>query len=279
VEISVIGPEHIVAHTSFKEVKDHWLQLVSGTTMARAERTRRLVRKWQAGSDRRFIGATISEMRDWLENGYQVPGLEADVGFKLRPSRKLAFKDEGELQVDLVLGAYEYPFLEWDPRPRKPGLILQVDWDFSAMTKSNVIADYARWLAQLIQRLETDGYDLAVTLVCQAREIVRGRYHDLTEVHMTVKRENESVDFSTWSAVFSPGGFRMLGFMSVCMAAEAQGGEPSDGLGTPVSKGWGLSFDDEERKLHVHCSSAPTHFPADGMTYELEQLSESIPIL
>ena len=113
-----------------------------------------------------FYGPSSSEMKTWIASDFVFPGIEnANPDLEpIRNRRKLKFSEDGELQVDLALSGFDYPFLEWEKRERKPGMRLDIDISFSSAIQPALIAQYQRWVAQAIMTLEESGYDLEVNL-------------------------------------------------------------------------------------------------------------------
>jgi hypothetical protein len=223
------------------------------------------VERWKSG-DKSWTGATDEEMKSWLHAGFHVPGIEnANPDLEpLRERRKLKFSEEGELQLDLALSGFDYPFLEWERRARKPGMRLDIGVCFNANTDASVIAQYERWIAQAITTLEESGYDLEVNLAGQVRDSWTNNPGN-EKTLIRVKRENEASDFAEWSALFSPGGFRHLMFLAMILAAEINGQDISGSLGSAYGMDWKVAMDESERTLRIDNPNGPRDFPEAEM--------------
>jgi hypothetical protein len=69
---------------------------------------------------------------------------------------------------------------------------------------------------------------------------------------MRVKRENELSDFTNWSVLFSPTGYRHVGFCAKLVAADKLGMYASSSLGmTLEGDGWHLDYDKENSILKI----------------------------
>lgn len=255
----------------FAEVRSRWLALVAGTQKPWGRTLSRLLSQWQR--EGHWIGCTIEQMKGWLASGYTTEALSGAFAQYNRtsPRRKLRFDEEGELQADLAMSGFDQPFLQWERRPRKPGLAVNIELSSSGSTDAKVIAAYTTWVAQMLLRFETEGYDLEVNVT----NTVRGLYGNRSEVDQTrvrVKRENEAADFTNWSAMFSPGGLRMLMFSAKCVGGEVKGMDVSSGLGGPIGTAYECTFDADTRTLTVMCPRTASEFPAADMTAQLERL-------
>lgn len=215
-------------------------------------------------------GATVGEMAEWLRHGYHVGELLADLGHApTRKRRRLRFDEEGELQVDLALSGFDYPFLTWEQRERKPGLAVVVEIGFLGNAAAQAIADYGRFVARTIATLETAGYDLDAQVTSRAA----GCLHvpDGLRVNIHLKRENEASDFAAWSAMFTPGTHRMLVFGARALAAERLGLKLK-GAGGSTMSGWGIRWDADTRTLTFTCDSRGHEFPEQDIAARLAEL-------
>jgi hypothetical protein len=266
------APERTTHPFDYAEVRDVFNQLVdTGTTKTQlAENLRiheRNLGQWK--NDPSWIGCTIRDMRDFIANGYKVAelaDLHPDV-IPVTPRRRLKFDEDGELQLDLVASGFDYPFLQWQKRVTKPGMVVNVSVDFNSNVSAQVIRDYQTWIARMLTALENEGYDCEVNVSMGLRDSWKGVGEN--EILIRVKRENEATDFSRWSAMFSPGGFRMLGFTAITMAGDRLGKQVDSGLGSAMSNKWGVSFDPDTRTLKIECEGS-REFPSARMTDDLK---------
>jgi hypothetical protein len=225
-------------------------------------------------SVRSFFGCSVNEMKQWLSEGYAVEGL-ADVQPSLvpaRPRRKLFFNEEGdELLIDLVYQGDDNPFMTVEKRPTKPGMRVDVHLDFNADFPARTIFAYERWIARMLHTLDENAIDVEVNVIMVNQGLIRGKDYEQSEISIRVKKAGEAADFSSWSSMFSPGGYRMLGFMSIIQAADYFGGTVTNGLGSAVSLDkWTVAYDDAENVLQIGQSDdSRTDFPEFEMTEKL----------
>lgn len=224
-----------------------------------------------------WTGCTIADMKDWIANGFKVAelsDLHPDL-IPVKPRRKLKFDEDGELQLDLVFSGFDYPFLEWEKREKKPGIRVNIGFTFDCGVSARMVADYATWLARALTTLENEGFDAEVNLRMTLTDLWSGG--PLHSVEIRVKRENEAADFSQWSAIFSPGGFRMLGFVGLVMAADLNKRTATGHLGFPkTANDWKVSFDAETRTLAVeNPDGGRGEFPTQRLTDDLRSALET----
>jgi hypothetical protein len=139
-----------------------------------------------------------------------------------------------------------------------------------------VLADYGAWLAGEISRLEEEGYDLDVSVSMPLRGVLKGNKgqesNAVLDTQVVLKRENEASDFRSWSAMFSPMGFRVIGFTAVFMAAAHFGRDTRWGLGqcAPQGDSWGVLFNNDTRTMRVLVPLNPRgQFDPEEMTEKL----------
>ena len=260
----------------YAEVKRTFLDTVEGRARHPQAVHMNSVLRWKTGANRDFTGCYLSEMIDWVKNGFhpeEMTGIEDY--FEARPRRKIRFTDEGELDLSLALSGFDYPFMEWEKRDRKPGLKVTIELAFLASTKAPVIAAYGAWVAGVIASLEQQGYDLAVEIQMPSRKDVYQRAQK-TACNLVVKRENEASDFTEWSALFSPGGFRMLGFTARAMACQEWGVKLASGYGSSLDRRWDILFNEEDRHLMITRPASPRDFPAEEMTAKLANVGLAV---
>jgi hypothetical protein len=87
-----------------------------------------------------------------------------------------------------------------------------------------------------------------------------------------VKKENEISDFTGWSALFAPTGFRMVGFFAMGLTAEKLGEQTTSGLGVPENRGdFEATWDEDERTLYLDTPNTPRRFDAEAMTNKIKE--------
>lgn len=256
----------------FADLRQNFLGLMDTTVQPKGSTLRGLLARWKSGRGDGFSGDTGEGMRSKLENGYTPPHvMEPDDYTPHVATRRIIRTDEGaELDFALAWSGDPTPFSEWEQREQKPGLSVIVDYSINCGTPEKVVGEYATWLAGMFAGLELAGYDVeilvrnSVTMLCSgdSRE-------DVSHTDLRVKRENEASDFTEWSALFSPGGFRILMFTALCLHGDEVGRQATGSLGYPMGSKWEVDFDESNRTLYIGTPNGASSFPADKMTAEL----------
>ncbi len=228
---------------------------------------------WERNTD--WTGCTLPEMNSWISNGFHVEGLRdlppLIVG---RPKRKLRFAEEGdELLIDLAWSVVDEHYAEWEKRNSKPGLSVEVEITYSASTKAEVIRKYQVWLARMFQTLDENRVDAEIVVSCLVKGYMApsdvGQKYD---TRIRVKRAGEAADFAAWSAMFSPGGYRMLMFAAKVMQVESMGKETDTGLGMPIpSPAFDIQYDADANVMRV-TQAQGMDFPEFEMTQKLARV-------
>lgn len=180
---------------------------------------------------------TAKDMAKFIKEGYPVFAQaieEAEIS-PLRKRRHLRYNDfEGEYQHDLFLSGDSNYFQDFPKRLRNPGARFNINQAFSAATNGKTVVEYLRWNLKSLMALESSGIDCAVT-VHSAYESLFQSGKDCTVI-IPVKKENEASDYKAWSALFSPGGYRILTFFSMIIAADRLDEDISSLFGYPIGK-------------------------------------------
>lgn len=273
-----------VATIDWGELKSRFLTLIDSKSAAKAGVRGRgnqstlnyLRRQWESAQSESWWGSTLPNLKAWIDRGYRVEGLR-NIDTSIIPSkerRKLRFSDEGELQIDLALSGFDYPFQKWDKRESRPGMSVEVDVNFNAGFGSNTVSAYTTWIAQAMAAIETAGIDLDVNIKLVTRGEFTSRRNETLKTLVRVKKENEASDFVRWSALVSPGGFRMLGFAAEIFAGDNIGWyDANNGLGTAVTgNSWDVRWNEERRTMQIDCSRFTGEFPREEMTQKLREI-------
>jgi hypothetical protein len=221
-----------------------------------------------------WVGCTEAEMSEWISRGYRVEGLQGVSSLAPgKPRRKLRFAEEGdELHLDLAWSGVDEPFSEWEKRISKPGLSVEIHMTFSSMFPAKVINAYQRWIARALQTLDENGVDMEVNIVNRVSGANTASYGEITNTLIRVRKPGEASDFANWSAMFSPGGYRMLGIMSTGIQVDREGGTVSTGYGRPMDYGaWEVAYDEERNVIVIgnHNDMFAGEFPEYEMTEKL----------
>jgi hypothetical protein len=221
-----------------------------------------------------FTGGSEAQVKEWLTKGYdrKVKASGVTTGdVYAKPRRRMRWTDDGDLDVGQALAGADFPFYAWDKRPTKPGLSMMIEVCFHAGVKPRILTEYGEWITAQIKRLEMIGYDLDVNVVMPLRNLFETgqghRYQERIDLTVSLKRENETADFKSWSAMFSPAGFRCMGFTAMHLAAHDTGRKCQYGLGQPAPSGrWDVLLNQNTRQMRVTCPPGPSSFPAEEMT-------------
>jgi hypothetical protein len=263
-----------IGRIEFSELRKNFLGYIDGSIRPKDRYIADMVTKWKGRNydEKRFYGAYLEEMRTWIKQGYKPPrtGNPADYTPKVEKRRLIATDEGGELDFTLAWSGDPMPFREWEQRTNRPGLKLVLDYAMNCGTKAHVIGEYTAWLGGMISGLEIAGYDMEIAIRISVMGLMVGDPGGkITHTDIIVKHEGKASDFSQWSAMFSPGGFRMLGFAALGLHATEAGERCEDGLGYPYGTEFDAEFDAKSRTLHIHTPAHADAFPIDAMTEKI----------
>jgi hypothetical protein len=201
-------------------------------------------------------GARPNDTVAWIENGFRAPEFSHSAEYIPKHDKRRAFWNEEQGEVDLgrLYGGYDDFFMDVMNRPSRPGMRIQIEYSFSWTTKPNIIAEYGAWCAGFIRSLEMSGYDLVVDMWIHLDDLYHGDYNQRTSVLIRVKRENEVSNFTEWSALFSPSGYRHLGFLAKCIAGDKIKKQATGSLGTCITGDWDVKYDNERSTTLITCN-------------------------
>jgi hypothetical protein len=185
-----------------------------------------------------------------------------------RPSRRMVFSEDGELDLTLAWSGHDYPYLEWEQQRQKPGIKVVAEFGFSSACDHREIAKYGAWVLGILEGLETMGYDIELDLTFTTgnqNDSVPSRNENFQTI-VRVKRENELTDLSDFSALFSPGGYRILMFIAASLAADKIGATLSSSLGKCNIRKDDVSYDTETGILRIDKNQREDDFDQEGMT-------------
>lgn len=220
-----------------------------------------------------WAGCSTLEMEEFLRTGYRVEGLEGVTSLiPARPRRKIRYAEEGdELNIALALEGDDLPFMEWEKRVSKPGLSVEIHMVFDCYFPAKTIVQYQRWIARALQTLDESGVDMEVSIVNSLSGLFRDEYGVKTETLIRVRKAGEASDFANWSAMFSPGGYRMLGIMATGIHADTRGKRIGYGYGSVRDYGkWTVAYDPERNVIVFGNSTSDQTFPEFDMTEKLQ---------
>ena len=227
--------------------------------------------------DPEWNGASTGQMHDYIIKGYEFPDIDPD----LLPDAgegeggRWYFTDDpdgAEYQWDLdEMGEMDY-YLKRKQVKSKPGIKLQIDMGFNSGINHSVIDQYGSWVGSLIATLEDNNYDLEIDLYSKNKNLIGGEPE--TEIEVQVSKFGELVFFKDWNAIFAPGGYRHLNHLAKCLPSE-QGKRVADNLGYPMTKGYNVQWDTENRTLVITCGKDAI-FPAALMNEALAKAKEEM---
>jgi hypothetical protein len=218
--------------------------------------------------------SSVHDMYEWSRNPYRedtwIGGSPADTlkalreGFRAEEfahsaeyvpaakARRASWDaEEGDPDPGRLYGGYDDFYLHSADRESRPGLRLLVDFTFAAGVKAPVIRQYGAWVAGFIGSLEQSGYDLVVDLQMVMDGIWSRSRRDTLNIR--VKRENEVSDFTEWSALFAPTGYRHLVlYTAQLLASDKVERQCSAYHGmTLTGTDWGVDYDAAAGEVHV----------------------------
>jgi len=241
----------------------------------------RKFRSWNYEPDQhdRFIGASPNETMGWLKTGFFSPAftLKApDAPSARKRNRARYTEDDGDLDIGRVLDREDRIFLKRGKVERSQGLSIEVIMCFSARVKAPVLAEYGAWVTSLIRSYEERGYDLEVAVASHSRGLRASAFDKTESARIVVKRPNEINDFTSWSVLFAPSGFRTLVFTALAMCAEQLGDEAAGHLGSPLNAtGWSVTQEGDKVTI---CSYSSESDPAN-VKRELDRSAKEAGIL
>lgn len=242
---------------------------------------RGLIGQWAGGYRGSFVGASDVEMREWLAHGFEVPPLEKGaVPVSEAPTPDWTFNDvDGEYDHDLFISGEPEYYLDSQPDDTPAGVRLALGYGFLANVKPEVVAKYGAWVGSAVNALQTRGLDLEVSVEYEGLGRYGGGRGERRRHRIIVSRFGEVNIGTDWSALFSPGSYRHLAFMTYCLAAEDGDERHADsGLGSSVSRHFGVDYEPATRTIRTQTDAQHrgTNFPAEMMTKAFAEAAAKI---
>lgn len=261
---------------SYSEIKDAYLSTIKGERITALEKNHKFLMNhkyaWSFNQDE-FYGATSKAMEEWLKSGYKVESLILDPPIiPLRKRRRLNFRDEGELQLDLMWSGHDYPFLDWTKRDIMPGMRVDISLGFASIVNPEVIADFNRWVLRALVALESAGVDLEIWVNSVTRGLF-ARGDETVKVSIQVKKEGEQSDYLMWSPLMSPGGYRHLYFLADVLAADRFKRVVNEDLGYAVSDGeLSVKYNSDTQTIKIGRPAILRSFSEEEMDLNLREV-------
>lgn len=218
-------------------------------------------------------GATPAQTAKYVRQGYFAEEFAHSAEYAALSNKKhFSYNDEeGELDIDRVFDGHDAIFLDREMRESRPGIRIMVEFAFSSATEAKTISEYGAWVASLIKSLEASGFDLVVDMWINLWGLFEGDIRNRRNSHVLirVKQENEYSNFTEWSALFSPSGYRHLGFLAKCLAGEQIGKKVTDSFGKcHRGKGWGVEYDKDNQQVTINVNQMGSSLPVDKLNEE-----------
>jgi hypothetical protein len=217
-----------------------------------------------------FLGSG-ADIAEWFRNGFRSEEFEnlADrVPTALRSAPSWSDED-GDVDVGRMAGGWDDFYIGLGERPSKPGVRMQIEMAFAAGVKQKTIEQYAGWVNSLLGSMEAYGIDMVIDLWIPLDNLFIGDAMR-TNVLIRVKHANEVSDFTDWSILFSPAGYRQIGFAAKCVAGDKIGKRVIDHYGVTIGgKTWGLQYDRENSVVSITCNQRAggnEEIPFDSLT-------------
>lgn len=246
----------------------------------------RLVDGWR--SDSGFYGGTSDDMLGYLDSGYRVGQLDGSFlpgvlrtrdGDAMR-GRWIWSESGDEIDVGLALSGDPDCFRIFEQAPTLGGMNVVALYSFGSSTDFNIIAQFGAWIAQLLGTCQAAGISPGLSIDQYGRNVSSGG--GLSLIRTRVKAEHDALDWRRYSALFSPPGFRHLGFAALSLGSGPKHlipGNTQRNLGQPAGPGddWDLDWDSATRTLTVWGPTYPRSFDPSSLTEKLIQTGALTP--
>ncbi|NBT36411.1 MAG: hypothetical protein EBT03_12910 [Betaproteobacteria bacterium] len=253
----------------WSDLKHRYLDAVeNGTKFTPAQPINEKITRWHnqpmKGELEDFEGGSPAQTCKYLRSGYRAEQFAHSAEYAALSHKRHFYynEDEGELDLDRVLDGHDEIFLDREMRESRPGLRLMVEFSFVHYMDAVHISEYGAWVASLIKSLEASGYDLVVDMWINLDGLFMRDGGRRSNVLIRVKRENEQSNFTDWSALFGPTGYRHLGFLAKCMAADQEGLKVTPSFGQCIrGKDWGVTYDRDNQQVTINVNQISNENP------------------
>jgi hypothetical protein len=210
-----------------------------------------------------WLGATQDDTVKWLKHGFKHDGLKVKTADPYERSFKTRWNDwDGDPDLGRAVAGFDRYYFGRTKYTAKPALTINFEYYFSAAFSIDLITSYGSWLAQLFGALEQRQYSLEVNAVAG---INRG---NPARVELQMKKHGERADYTDWSAIFSPAGYRVIMFSAIVRACELAGTSADYGLGGPHNGRAGVTYDEDAHTLNITCGNMA--FDKDQLDADLQ---------
>jgi hypothetical protein len=228
--------------------------------------------------DSTWKGFSEAQARDWLENGYEIEGLQIeDFAPPIREKRRFIYAEEGdEIDLSAAWSGEDNYMGEWTKRDVIPGIAMEFRIGFNGSVSAWVVNAYIRWIAQAVFAIESAGIDAEISIDYHARTTYASGRNTMQSRIIRVKKENETVDLTAWSAMLSPAAFRTFAFTAAVLAGDAVGERVTGGIGQSKGENWDCRYDAESGRIVAECDAKAHSFPEEAMTAKLKKAIENL---
>jgi hypothetical protein len=246
-------------------------------SVAKLEGNRNMLRRHISNIAGSWAGFSASQALDWITNGYQTDALADIEDFvpPIREKRRFIYADEGdEIDLSAAWSGEDNFFTQWTKREVIPGVKLEIRVGTSADVSASVISEYLRWTARAIFAIEAAGIDPEISYFHEELWRHKGRQRSQTVVR--VKREGETADLQSYSAMLSPASYRCYMFAAVILAADKLGLRCDSGIGetAPGDRPWNVWVDTDSGAIVTQMPRQgfdTRAFPEAHMTMKLRE--------
>lgn len=231
-----------------------------------------------------FLGYSRSQALEWLRHGYTSEGLEGirDFAPPIREKRRFVYSEEGdEIDLSAAWSGEDNFMTQWTKREVIPGISIEFSMNFGGSVPARVVNDYTHWIAQAVFAIEAAGVDPEISLCDWSKwRWSGGKYPKGGVTQIRVKKEGETVDLISWSAMLSPAAYRTFDFAAIVLTGDSIGAHVDGGIdGTIPEEVWGVKFDPESNILHVSTPNRVVgEFPESLMTQYLRDAIETLKV-
>lgn len=217
----------------------------------------RMIRKRHRVNEELASGADITY---WFNNGFRSEEFEnlaerVPAALQNRPSWS---DEEGDVDLGRMAGGWDDFYLGMKERPTKPGVRVQIEMAFACGCSQKTIEQYGAWVNSLLGSMEAYGIDMVIDLWIPLDDVFASEGFgsgNRANILIRVKNANEVSDFTDWSILFSPAGFRQIGFAAICVAGDKVNKRVADYYGNTIGgKTWGLNYDKDQSLVTITCN-------------------------
>lgn len=241
------------------ERKDNWQSQARGM----ASTIERFRRKRPRPSDD-FFPCCGKDLQGWISDGYKADAFQGlATGAATTQQKSYKWSDsEGELDYLAATNGQLDCFRYRPKTPRPNALHIIAEYQFNCGTPNSVIEEYAAFLGKLLFTAESMGGSASLVINCKVRNLCSD--NEMDDIQIVVKRQGDPLDFRSFSAMFSPAGFRGLCFTAYGMAADRHGKKANSFLGSADGTNeW--TCRKEGDYVYVTCRNSDQQFPKDMM--------------